>query len=39
MSENDLPLSGVRVLDVATFIAAPYCTAILGEFGAEVTKV
>jgi succinyl-CoA:(S)-malate CoA-transferase subunit A/succinyl-CoA:(S)-malate CoA-transferase subunit B len=39
MSENDLPLSGVRVLDVATFIAAPYCTAILGEFGAEVIKV
>ena len=39
MSENSLPLSGVRVLDVATFIAAPYCTAILGEFGAEVIKV
>ncbi len=39
MSENGLPLSGVRVLDVATFIAAPYCTAILGEFGAEVIKV
>ena len=39
MSENDLPLSGMRVLDVATFIAAPYCTAILGEFGAEVIKV
>ncbi|MCH8835398.1 MAG: CoA transferase, partial [Proteobacteria bacterium] len=39
MSENGLPLSGMRVLDVATFIAAPYCTAILGEFGAEVIKV
>ncbi len=39
MSDNGLPLSGVRVLDVATFIAAPYCTAILGEFGAEVIKV
>ncbi|MFQ5618506.1 MAG: CaiB/BaiF CoA transferase family protein [Rhodospirillales bacterium] len=39
MGENGLPLSGVRVLDVATFIAAPYCTAILGEFGAEVIKV
>ncbi len=39
MSDNSLPLSGVRVLDVATFIAAPYCTAILGEFGAEVIKV
>ena len=34
-----LPLSGVRVVDVATVIAAPYCAAILGEFGAEVLKV
>ncbi|MBI3445353.1 MAG: CoA transferase, partial [Magnetospirillum sp.] len=30
---------GVRVLDIATFIAAPYAAAILGEFGAEVIKV
>jgi succinyl-CoA:(S)-malate CoA-transferase subunit B len=34
-----LPLAGVRVIDVATVIAAPYCAAILGEFGAEVLKV
>jgi crotonobetainyl-CoA:carnitine CoA-transferase CaiB-like acyl-CoA transferase len=33
------PMDGVRVLDVATFIAAPFCGAILGEFGAEVIKV
>ena len=33
------PLSGVRVLDAATFIAAPYTASILGEFGAEVIKV
>ena len=33
------PLAGVRVLDVATFIAAPYCASILSEFGAEVIKV
>jgi len=33
------PMQGVRVLDVATFIAAPYTAAILGEFGAEVIKV
>lgn len=34
-----LPLSGIRVIDVATVIAAPYCAAIMGEFGAEVLKV
>ncbi|WP_096702219.1 CoA transferase [Magnetospirillum sp. 15-1] len=33
------PLDGIRVLDIATFIAAPYAAAILGEFGAEVIKV
>jgi succinyl-CoA:(S)-malate CoA-transferase subunit B len=37
--EVPLPLSGVRVIDVATVIAAPYCAAILSEFGAEVLKV
>jgi len=34
-----LPLSGVRVLDVATMLAAPFCATLLGEFGAEVIKV
>ena len=38
-TEKKLPLDGVRVIDVATIIAAPYCAAILGEFGAEVLKV
>ena len=36
---DDLPLAGMLVIDVATFIASPYCAAILGEFGAEVIKV
>ena len=34
-----LPMAGLRVLDIATFVAAPFCGAILGEFGAEVIKV
>jgi crotonobetainyl-CoA:carnitine CoA-transferase CaiB-like acyl-CoA transferase len=38
-SSNELPLTGIRVIDVATVIAAPYCASILGEFGAEVLKV
>ena len=33
------PLSDIRVLDVATFIAAPFCGTILSDFGAEVIKV
>ncbi|HCU90661.1 MAG TPA: carnitine dehydratase [Gammaproteobacteria bacterium] len=33
------PLDGVRVLDLATFVAAPFSATILGEFGAEVIKV
>jgi crotonobetainyl-CoA:carnitine CoA-transferase CaiB-like acyl-CoA transferase len=39
MTVQDLPLSGVRVLDVATFIAAPYAASILGEFGADIIKI
>jgi len=32
-------LSGVRVLDIATFVAAPFSGTVLGDFGAEVIKV
>ena len=32
-------LDGVSVLDLATFLAAPMCATLLGEFGAEVIKV
>ncbi len=38
-SPPERPLAGIRVIDVATVIAAPYCATILGEFGAEVLKV
>jgi crotonobetainyl-CoA:carnitine CoA-transferase CaiB-like acyl-CoA transferase len=33
------PLAGLRVLDAATFLAAPFAATLLGEFGAEVIKI
>lgn len=36
---NDGPLAGVRVLDIATMIAAPLAASILGDYGAEVVKI
>ncbi len=36
---SPLPLAGVRVIDVGTFLAGPYAASVMGEFGAEVLKV
>ena len=36
---TDLPLSGIRVLDVASFIAAPVAATVMGDYGASVIKV
>ncbi len=33
------PLAGLRVLDLGTRIAAPFCAGLLGEQGADVVKV
>lgn len=39
IADQNLPLAGIRVVDVGTFIAGPYSASILAEFGAEVFKV
>ncbi|WP_454739316.1 CaiB/BaiF CoA transferase family protein [Cupriavidus necator] len=39
MQETTKPLSGVRILDAATFLAAPYAASLLSEYGADVIKV
>lgn len=37
--DTELPLQGIRVVDIATIIAAPFTATLLGEFGADVLKV
>ncbi|MCC7271755.1 MAG: CoA transferase [Alphaproteobacteria bacterium] len=32
-------MDGIRVIDVASYLAGPFCATQLGEFGAEVIKV
>jgi succinyl-CoA---D-citramalate CoA-transferase len=39
MSDGELPLQGVRVVEMGSLLAGPFCGQILGDFGAEVIKV
>ena len=34
-----MPLDGVRVIDVSSFLAGPFCSTQLDEFGADVIKL
>ena len=33
------PLSGIKVIDFTRYLAGPFCTQILGDYGAEILKV
>ena len=39
MADQDGPLAGLRVVDVATILAGPLTAQILGDYGADVIKV
>lgn len=38
-TEHELPLAGIKVMDLSRALAGPYAAALLSDMGAEVTKV
>ena len=38
-SPSQLPLAGLKVLEMGTLIAGPFAAKTLGDFGAEVIKI
>ncbi|VTU19155.1 Bile acid-CoA hydrolase [Variovorax sp. PBL-H6] len=39
MQQSEYPLRGIRILDMATVLAAPFSSTLCGDMGAEVVKL